>query len=378
MRVRASISIAAGLAAALLAASCAPKRPPAAPDTVPVRVGTVVKKAVPLQIRNVGTVQPYTAVSVRALVAGEILKVHFREGQEVHTGDLLFSIDPRPYQAALAQAEATLARDKAMWANADTDVRRYADLVKKDYVTQQQYDSVKANAEATTATVRADQAAVERARLDLSYCTIRSPIDGRTGSVMVQVGNLVKPNDVTLVTINQVAPIYVVFSVPEKDLPEIRRRLAQGKLSVSAEEPASGRSISQGELTFLDNAVDRTTGTIALKATFSNADNLLWPGEFVNAVLTLATEQNAVVAPASAVQTGQQGTFAYVVKSDKTVESRAVKVARQAPEGAVIETGLAPGETVVTDGQLRLSPGARIEVVTGEPAAAPAAEVKRS
>ena len=362
--------LSAGLAAA---ASCSRKPPAAAPEAVPVRVGTVVQKAVPVQIRNIGTVQPFTAVAVKALVSGEILQVHFREGQSVRRDDLLFSIDPRPYQAALAQAEAALARDKAMWTNADTDVKRYEDLVKKDYVTRQQYDSVKANAEATQATVHADQAAVERSRLDLSYCSIRSPIDGRTGSVMVQVGNLVKPNDVTLVTINQVAPIYVTVAVPERDLPEIRQRQAQNALTVTAENTANGKSLARGNLTFIDNAVDRTTGTILLKATFANEDNALWPGEYVNAVLTLATEQNAIVAPAGAVQNGQQGTFAYVVKTDQTVESRPVTVARNAADGVVIEKGLSAGERVVTDGQLRLSPGAKIEVVNGQ-----AAEAKKS
>lgn len=369
---RASIPI---LAAGLLAAvSCARPQPAPAPESVPVRVGKVVQKAVSAQIRNVGTVLPYTAVAVRALVGGQILQVHFREGQDVRTGDLLFSIDPRPYQAALAQAEAMLARDKAQWSNVEADLRRYADLVKKDYVTRQQYESIQANVEATGATVRADQAAVDRARLDLGYCSIRSPIEGRTGSVMVQVGNLVKPSDVTLVTINQIAPIYVSVAVPERDLAEIRRRQAEGPLVVTAEDPGSGKSVARGELTFIDNAVDRATGTIAVKATFANADHALWPGEFVNAVLTLSTDPRAVVAPVGAVQNGQQGTYAYVVKADQTVESRPVKVGRSAPDGTVIEQGLVPGETVVTDGQLRLSPGAKIEVVTGEAVA----EVKKS
>ena len=372
--MKAIASILLGMAGLVAAVSCARKAPPAAPEAVPVRVGTVQQKAVPVQIRNIGTVQPFTAVSVKALVSGEILEVHFREGQEVRKNDLLFSIDPRPYQAALAQAEAAVARDKAMWTNADTDVKRYEDLVKKDYVTRQQYDSVKANAEATEATVRADQAAVERARLDLSYCSIRSPIDGRTGSVMVQVGNVVKPNDITLVTINQVAPIYVTVAVPERDLAEIRRRQAEKRLIVTAEDASSGKTLARGDLTFIDNSVDRATGTILLKATFANSDNQLWPGEYVNAVLTLSTETNAVVAPAGAVQNGQQGTFAYVVKSDQTVESRPVTVSRQAPEGAIISKGLSPGDTVVTDGQLRLSPGARIEVVTAEGSA----EAKKS
>jgi multidrug efflux system membrane fusion protein len=367
--MKATASILFGTAALAGALSCARKAPPPAAEAVPVRVGTVQQKAVPVQIRNIGTVQPFTAVSVKALVSGEILQVHFREGQDVRKGDLLFSIDPRPYQAALAQAEAALARDKAMWTNADTDVKRYEDLVKKDYVTRQQYDSVKANAEATEATVRADQAAVERARLDLSYCSIRSPIDGRTGSVMVQVGNVVKPNDLTLVTINQVAPIYVSVAVPERDLAEIRRRQAEKRLIVTAEDATSGRSIARGDLTFIDNTVDRTTGTILLKATFENADHQLWPGEYVNAVVTLATEPKAVVAPAGAVQNGQQGSFVYVVKADNTVESRPVKPGRLIPDGTVIQDGLTPGERVVTDGQLRLKPGSKIEILTSEAAA---------
>jgi multidrug efflux system membrane fusion protein len=362
---------AAGLAAV---ASCSRKPPPPVAEAVPVRVGTVQQKAVPVEIRNIGTVQPFTAVSVKALVSGEIVQVHFREGQDVRRGDLLFSIDPRQYQAALAQAEAALARDKAMWANADTDVKRYEDLVKKDYVTRQQYDSVKANAEATQATVRADQAAVERARLDLSYCSIRSPIAGRTGSVMVQLGNIVKPNDITLVTINQVAPIYVTVAVPERDLPEIRQRLAQNRLTVTAENTVNGKSLAQGDLTFIDNAVDRATGTILLKATFANENNALWPGEFVNAVLTLTTEQNAIVAPVGAVQNGQQGSYVYVVKPDNTVESRPVTPGRLIADGTVIQKGLSPGERVVTDGQLRLQPGSKVEIQTSEAAA----EAKKS
>ena len=358
----ASVSVALTLGAA----ACAKPAGPPAAETVPVRIGQVVQKPVALQIRNVGTVQAYTAVTVRALVAGEIMQVHFREGQDVGKGDLLFTIDPRPYQAALAQAEAALARDRAQEANAAADAQRYEDLVAKDYVTRQQYDGVIANQKALGATVRSDEAALERARLDLAYCSIRSPIDGRTGAVMVQVGNIVKSNDATLVAINQVVPIYVSFAVPERDLAEIRKRQAQGKLTVQAEDAATNQPISRGELTFVDNTVDRATGTIILKATFANPDRALWPGEFVNAVLTLATDQKAVVAPTSAIQNGQQGTYAYVVKADQTVESRPVTVARNAPEGAVIAKGLAPGETVVTDGQLRLSPGAKIEVVTGQ------------
>ena len=356
---------------AALGCAKATKTPP--PELVPVKVGIVVQKPVPVQIRNVGSVIPYNMVAVRALVNGEILQVHFREGQDVKKGDLLFQIDPRPYEAALAQAEGSLARDKAQLENAQADVKRYADLVQKDYVTAQQYDAVRANAAAFAATVRADEAAVEKARLDVGYCAIRSPLDGRTGVVMVQAGNVVKANDATLVTINQVEPVYVSIAVPERELAELRRRQAEGPLAVEAEEPSSNKLLARGELTFIDNTVDRATGTITVKATFRNADRTLWPGEFVNARITLATLPNAVVAPQGAVQNGQQGPYAYVVKSDNTVEPRPVTVGRTLADGAVIDKGLSAGERVVTDGQLRLRPGSKVEILAEK-----TAEEKRS
>jgi multidrug efflux system membrane fusion protein len=349
------------LAASGFGCARASKAPP--PELVPVRVGTVEKKSVPVQIGNVGTVTAYNTVSIRALVNGEIMQVHFREGQDVRKGDALFTIDPRPYEAALAQAEAALARDRAQLENANADARRYADLVQKDYVTQQQYDAVRANAAAFAATVRADEATVQRAKLDLGYCSITSPIDGRTGVVMVQSGNVVKANDVPLVTIIQLVPVYVAVAVPERELPEIRRRQAQRPLAVQADDAATNRLIASGTLTFIDNTVDRATGTITLEATFSNADRALWPGEFVNARITLSTISDAIVAPQGAVQNGQQGTYTYVVKSDDTVETRRVVVARQLIDGAVIEKGLSAGERVVTDGQLRLRPGAKVEIL---------------
>jgi multidrug efflux system membrane fusion protein len=362
MTPRNSIVLLAALVASAFGCARAAKAP--APELVPVRVGTVEKKSVPVQIGNVGTVTAYNTVSVRALVNGEIMQVHFHEGQDVRKGDALFTIDPRPYEAALAQAEAALARDRAQLENANADAKRYADLVQKDYVTQQQYDSVKANAAAFAATVRADEAAVQKAKLDLGYCSITSPIDGRTGVVMVQVGNVVKANDVPLVTINQLVPVYVSVAVPERDLSEIRRRQAQGPLAVQAEDAVTNRPIAGGTLTFIDNTVDRATGTITLKATFPNADRALWPGQFVNARITLSTLSDAIVAPQGAIQNGQSGTYAYVVKSDDTVEPRPVTVARQIPDGAVIEKGLSAGERVVTDGQLRLRPGAKVEILT--------------
>ncbi|HYX21817.1 MAG TPA: efflux RND transporter periplasmic adaptor subunit [Thermoanaerobaculia bacterium] len=360
----------AGAVLVALASGCAraAKTPP--PELVPVKVGTVVQKPVPVQLRNVGSVIPYNTVAVRALVNGEILQVHFHEGQDVHRGDLLFQIDPRPYEAALAQAQGALARDRAQLENAQADVKRYADLVQKDYVTAQQYDAVRANAAAFAATVRADEAAVEKARLDVGYCAIRSPLEGRTGVVMVQAGNVVKANDAVLVTINQVEPVYVSVALPERELAEIRRRQAGGPLAVEAEEPSTGRLLARGELTFIDNTVDRTTGTITVKATFRNQDRVLWPGEFVNARITLATLPNAIVAPQGAVQNGQQGLYAYVLKADNTVEARPVTVGRTLSDGSVIDQGLSAGERVVTDGQLRLRPGAKVEVLPSETAAA--------
>lgn len=359
----------AGAVLVALASGCAraAKTPP--PELVPVKVGTVVQKPVPVQLKNVGSVIPYNTVAVRALVNGEILQVHFHEGQDVHKGDLLFQIDPRPYEAALAQAEGALARDRAQLENAQADVKRYADLVQKDYVTAQQYDAVRANAAAFAATVRADEAAVEKARLDVGYCAIRSPLEGKTGVVMVQAGNVVKANDAVLVTINQVEPVYVSVALPERELAEIRRRQAQGPLAVEAEEPSTGRLLARGELTFIDNAVDRATGTITVKATFRNQDRILWPGEFVNARITLAMLPNAIVAPQGAVQNGQQGLYAYVLKADNTVEPRPVVVGRTLADGAVIDQGLSAGERVVTDGQLRLRPGAKVEILPSEAAA---------
>lgn len=348
------------------AAACAKAPPPRAAEAVPVTVATVVRRTVPVQIRNVGTIQPITSVAVRALVGGELTGVHFREGQDVKKGDLLFTIDERPYRAALAQSEAALARDRAQAENAAAEVKRYADLVQKDYVTREQFDQVRANSEALAATVRADEAAVENVRLQLAYCAIRSPMDGRTGSLLVQPGNVIKANDAPLLTINQISPIYLAFSAPEQQFPEIRRRQGNNRrLRVEAEAATGGHTLAAGELTFIDNAVDRTTGTIGLKATFRNEDRVLWPGEFVTAVLTLEDVPNAVVAPASAVQTGQQGDYAYVVRPDNTAELRPVTLGPALASEVVVKTGLAPGERVVTDGQLKLLPGSRVEIKGG-------------
>jgi len=344
----------------------------APPPAVPVTVGSAVRKTMPVELGAIGRVEPLQTVAVRALVGGQLLRVAFREGQDVAKGDLLFLIDPRPYQAALDSAGARLARDRVMSAKADADVRRYAELVTKEYVTKEQYDQIQATAQSLKATLQEDQAAVESARLQVGYCAIHAPIGGRTGSLNAHAGNLVKPNDDTpLVVVHQILPIYVSFAVPESHLPEIKRHQAQGELEVRAVPPNTAVTPSHGELTFVDNQVDRTTGTILLKATFQNQDRSLWPGQFVNVVLTLARQPDAVVVPAQAVQNGQQGQFVFVVREDRTVESRSIVVNRTIGAEAVVERGLAPGEVVVTDGQIRLAPGVRVEEKNG--AGAPAA-----
>jgi multidrug efflux system membrane fusion protein len=342
-------------------------------SAVPVSVGEVVQKAVPLQLRAIGNVQAYSTVSIKSQVEGTLARVYFKEGQDVKKGDLIFLIDPRSFEAALRQAEANLARDTAQAANAKIDERRFADLYKEGGVSQQQYDQARTSATALEATLQWDRSAVENAKLQLGYASIRSPINGRTGNLLVHEGNLIKANDADhpLVVINQVRPIYVSFSVPEQELPAIRRYMASGNLKVEA--ITLGREGRQplGDLTFVDNAVDRTTGTVELKATFTNADNALWPGQFVNVVLTLTTEPNALVVPSQAIQTGQQGPYVFVVKPDLTVESRPIVVHRTIERETVIEKGLASGERVVTDGQVRLVPGAKVEIKPLNPAPTP-------
>lgn len=355
---------------ALLAAACsrdasgtaggAPKKP-----EVPVAVIAAVQKDVPVQIKAIGRVQAHSTVIVKAQVAGELIAVHFREGQDVKKGDLLFTIDPRPFEAQLKQAEANTARDKAQLANAKRQVDRYGAVVSKGYVSQEQYDVLIANANALEATVRADEAAVENARLSLKYCYIRAPIDGCTGELKVHAGNVVKANDETspLITINRVSPVYVSFSVPEQDLADIKKYMAARKLEVLASVSRSQNVSAVGELTFLDNAVDAATGTIQLKAEFPNRDRALWPGQFSNVTLTLTQQSGVVVVPFEAVQTGQQGQYVFVLKPDSTVEYRLVSAGKAVNSEVVIEKGLAPGETVVTDGQLRLGNGTKVKVV---------------
>lgn len=361
----------AGIAALI---ACSRGNPPPAQaaartePAIPVKVGKVEQQPEPLQIGAIGNIQPYSTVSVKSEVGGQLIGVHFSEGQEVRKGQLLFTIDPRPFEAALNQAQATRAKDLAQAASAQADAERYRGLAREGVVAQQQYDQSRANADALKATVDADAAAIETARLQLSYTKIYSPIDGRTGSLLVHEGNLVKENDVPLVVINQIEPIYGAFSVSAQYLPDITRYRAQHALAVSASPKGSNQPGPEGVLTFVDNNVDTTTGTIQLKATFPNRDHALWPGEFVDVTVTLTTQPNAVIVPAQAIQTGQNGQFVFVVKQDMTVESRPVVVDRTQGAFAIVSRGVQPGETVVTDGQLRLVPGARITVAAGEPA----------
>jgi membrane fusion protein, multidrug efflux system len=421
--------LAAGLL--LLAAGCsnekssAAQQKPALP-AVPVTVAEVVSKTVPVQLRVIGNVEAYTVVSVKPQINGEIFRVHITPGQEVRRGDLLFAIDPRPFEASLRQAEANVARDRAALTqakaslsekraaqkqaeanlvrdqaqleNAQVQTRRYAELVRKEFVAKEQYDQIRTNERALEATAQADQAAVEdakagviaaeaavsnaeavirsaqaaveNARLQLAYCSIRSPIEGRAGDLLVHAGNVVKANpDNPLLVINQVHPIYVNFAVPEQNLEAIKKFRAAGSLRVEAIIPQASGARQEGSLTFVNNTVDMTTGTIQLKGTFANRDNALWPGQFVDVVLTLTDEPDALVLPSQAIQAGQKGSFVFVVKPDLTVESRPVTVGRALEQReTVITRGVKPGERVVTDGQARLLPGAKVIIRTVAPA----------
>jgi membrane fusion protein, multidrug efflux system len=351
---------------ALLFTSCSDKNAASTPAlsrasmAVPVVVAEVTRRNMPVQVTAIGNVEAYSTVTVKSLVDGEIQKAYFAEGQDVKKGDMLFSIDPRPFQAALHQAEANLARDQAQFQYAKTEARQYTELEKEGIVSQIQYQQYTSNADALEAAVRADQAAVENAKIQLGYCSIYSPIDGRTGSLLVHPGNLVKNNDTSLVVINQVTPIYVDFSVPEQFLPQIKHHQARGKLAVLAYLSGDQASASRGVLSFINNTVDSSTGTIVLKGTFGNRDRRLWPGQFVNVVLDLSVQRNATVVPSQAVQTGEKGQYVYVVNPDHTAALRPVEIGNTLSGYSVVEKGLNPGETVVTTGQLRLYPGAKV------------------
>ena len=414
------VVVAAGLAAVLGACSgekAESKGPPRNP-VVPVSVAPVEKKTMPVNLQAIGTVEAYQVVTVRAQVGGELLRVEVKEGQDVKKGDLLFTIDPRPFEAALAQAQANLAkdtglvaqaraaverdrarvaqtraalaRDQAQADNAEVAARRYSDLLKRELISQEQADQFNTTAQSLAATVkadeadirsaeetvradeaaiksaeqtvRADEAAVETARIQLGYTTIRSPIDGRAGSLMLNQGNVVRSGDSSLLVINQVQPVYVSFTVPQQQLPAIKRYMAEGPLEARA-FPAGDPQPLKGTVTFVDNAVDQATGTIRLKASFANQERRLWPGQFANVVLTLTADEDALVVPAPALQSGPQGSqYVFVVKPDSTVEPRRVAVKRTQGSEVVLADGVQPGEKVVIDGLQRLAAGTKVEV----------------
>ncbi|MBZ5535758.1 MAG: efflux RND transporter periplasmic adaptor subunit, partial [Acidobacteriia bacterium] len=359
------------LSVALLSGCSGKSAPGKVPDpqmrsAVPVMVAAVVQKTVPVEIRAIGTGEAFSTVAVKAMVNGEITRVNFVEGQDVKKGELLFSIDSRSYAAALNQAEANLARDQAQVKYTSDQAQRYANLYQQGIVPKQLADQYQSSYDTLEEAIRADKAAVENSKVQLSYCSIYSPLDGRTGSLLIHQGNVVKANDtLSMVVINQVTPIYVDFSVPEQFLPDIKKHMAAGKLGVKGVIPNDEGSPEPGVLTFVNNTVDSNTGTILLKGTFPNSRRRLWPGQFVNVVLTLSARPNAVIVPTRAIQTGQEGQFVFVVKPDRTVESRPVVVGAALDADTVIEKGLQVGESVVTDGQLRLVPGSRVEIKSG-------------
>jgi membrane fusion protein, multidrug efflux system len=329
---------------------------------IPVTVAAVEVKDAPIEIKTFGIVQAHSTVPIRAEVGGNLIRVHFRKGQNIRQGDLLFTIDPRSYKADLDQARATLERDKALEENARLNAERAKELVKKGYIAQSDDDKAQADARALSATIRADEAAVINARLQLEHCTIRSPIDGKAGDLLVNEGTLIKANDIPMVTINQIHPIEVFFSIPQADLPAVRTHMAQRKLKVRVSFPQDESPPEEGDLFFVDNTIDKGTGTVQLAGMFSNDRELLWPGQYVNVVLVLSVQKDALVVPAAAVQVGRDGKFVFVLKPDQTVEVRPVAAGMTTGSGVVIEQGLRIGERVVTDGQLRLTSGARVEI----------------
>jgi multidrug efflux system membrane fusion protein len=332
------------------------------PVAVPVAVTPALQQSVPVRQQAIGNVEPYSTVAVKARVDGQLVTVNFREGQEVRRGEILFRIDARPFDAALKQAEANALRDAAARDQAQSQAKRYQELLDKNFVSKEAYAQIATNAQVAEATAKASQAVLENARLNLAYCTISSPIDGYAGKLLLQAGNLVKANDVNpLVVVNQVRPIYVSFAVPEQALGEIRARIASGPLAVEVIPAGESRVLATGRLVFVDNAVDPSTGTIRLRGEFDNSDKALWPGQFVNVSLRLREQSDAIVIPARALQTGPSGQYVYLIKPDMTAEMRAVAVERTEGELAVVK-GIARDERVVTRGALRLAPGARVEI----------------
>jgi membrane fusion protein, multidrug efflux system len=337
-------------------------------QAIPVTAGTVAVEDVPVFLHGIGTVQAYNTVAIKSRVDGQIVKINFKEGEEVKIGDPLFQIDPRPYQAALETAQAAKEKDEAQLAGAQLDLDRYQKLLGPGWQTKQSYDQQKATVEQFQAAIKGDAAQIANAKLNLGYADIRSPIDGRLGAKLVDVGNLVHANDNTpLVMIAELKPIFVSFTLPQETLDDIQENNKKAPLVVRASSGDGKKELAQGKLTLIDNMIDQATGTIHLKARFDNDDERLWPGEFVNLRLILSTRKGVATVPQQTVQVGPNGYYAYVIKPDNTVERRAVEVASMQDGLAVISKGLTPGEKVVVDGQYRLTEGARVNPTTAGP-----------
>lgn len=337
------------------------------PPAAPVVAGKAEQRDIPVQLNAIGNVESFQTVQVRSQVNGQIVGVHFKEGQDVTKGQLLFTLDKRPFQAALDQAVGNLRRDQAQAANAEAQAKRYTELEQQGVVAREQADQVRAQAKSNSSLVAADEAAVEAARVQLQYTEIRAPIDGRAGALMMNLGNLVKANDTPfLVQLNQITPIYVTFTVPEVSLSQVRKYVTHNVKVIARPKGQSGDG-AEGDLTFIDNGVDPTTGTVKLKGTMPNKDRQLWPGEFVDVNLNLAIQKNAIIVPTKAVQTGQQGDYVYVIKGDNTAEARPVTTAGAYQSVTLISKGLNPGETVVVDGQLKVVPNGKVAVQSTVP-----------
>jgi len=344
--------------------------PPAAGSTsaaAPVLAAIVQQKPMPVQIETVGRVQAISTVSVRSRIDGVIRRVAVDDGQQVKAGDLLFELDDQEAQAELQTAAANLARDRAQLEIAKRDEERMQPLAAKDFASRQQLDQLRANVAATEGTVNADEAQLEAAKIRLSYTLIRAPIDGRIGTIASKIGSSIRPNDTTaLMTINQLRPIYVAFAVPQRYLGDVQDAMQAGPLPVTATIPGREHETQSGTVSFIENEVDAATNTLSVKASFANAADRLWPGQYVNVVVTLRVDPEAIVVPAEAVQAGQTGSYVFVIREDDTVEMRPVEIARAAGQETVIASGLKVGERVVTDGQLRLEPGTKVEIAQPE------------
>jgi membrane fusion protein, multidrug efflux system len=355
-------ALALALHARSVSVAAAKSKAQAAPLAVPVLVASAEAKDVPVILRGLGTVQAFNTAPLKSQVGGAVTQINFKEGQDVRKGDLLIQLDPRPYQAVLDQSKAALAKDQAALANAQTDLQRYSKLLAQNFTPEQQYETQKSTVAQDQAAVANDEAAISAAQLNVDYASIKSPIDGVTGIRQVDIGVLVQANSQTLVTVTQIEPLYVIFTLPETNIAAIRAAMAQGPLTLQAFAASDEKQIAEGVLDLVDNTVDQTTGTVKLKAEFPNKDKALWPGQFVNAHLVLKLVHDGITIPSAAIQTGPSGPYTYVVKDDSTVERRPVTVVQTDNNTALVGSGLQAGERVVTAGQFKLEQGAKVQV----------------